>query len=517
MLTRAGIEAGMASQKLIVYADLNCPFCYTLHERLLELDYLNQVEWRCVEHAPGIKYDANDLHAHAELINEINRLREVAPDTHIIVPPSRSNSLQAIELVTEAFLQNPAKAIELRTLIYRSLWQEGLDFDDQQLLQEFCTSSGLPDIKVQESTKQLIREWKSAWEEGDYSRNIPAMIDTSQNKLLGLPSYEMIRAAFKGYNPDEFEEGAFCYLKPKEKILIASENDVAIDQLANALNTEFQIEIAQSGELVLQTCIADNPPDLILMDTSLQNPDGFKTCLEIKDIPQIQNISVILFSDEHQIQKEVHAFDVGATDFIVIPCAKEVLKARVRVLLRLKRTTDLLEQFSRLDSLTEIPNRREFGRVLEGEWLRAKRAHKPISLILIDVDYFKKYNDHYGHSEGDQCLKQVAQVIENNIRRSHDTVARYGGEEFVVILPETDKEGAIQVAEQVKQGIANANIQHEHSKVSDYITISQGISTIVPTIPLTPRNLIDTADVALYAAKNAGRNRYMFNKLQEND
>lgn len=505
----------MNLHKFIVYADMNCPFCFTLHERLLSLGYMEQVEWRSIEHAPSVKYSVNDLHTHTELTNEVTHVREVAPETNIIIPPGRPNSRDVIALITQAEAIDPEKAIHFRTFIYRSLWQEGLNFEDKELIENFRKESGLPKIVVSDETKEKIKQWHTEWDEGDFSRNIPAIVTDNGNKILGLPSHEVIEASLSDNESVEFEEGAFCYLKPKEKILLASSDDALIDQLITGLEKEFQIEIAQSGEMVYNSCLQDSAPDLVLMDIDLEDLNGYETCLKINDNTQSHNISVILFSPEKDSKQEVKAFDAGANDFIVVPCAKEVIKARIRVLLRLKRTTDLLEQFSRLDSLTEIPNRREFDRLLEKEWLRAKRSHSSISLILIDVDYFKKYNDNYGHLEGDQCLKDVSQVIEQNIRRAHDIVARYGGEEFVVILPDTDKNGAIKVAEQIKEGLSKKNIPHNFSEIAQHITVSQGISTIIPVSPLTPRNLIDSADVALYSAKNAGRNRYMLNQLQE--
>lgn len=505
----------MSLHRFIVYADLSCPFCYTLHERLLELGYMSQVDWRSIEHEPSAKFDPSALHTLSELTDEVNHIREVAPEVNVIIPPGRPNSRFAIEMVSQAYQTDTEKAITFRTLVYRALWQNGEDIGDESLIEKLRIEAGLPELKLSDDIADKITLWKKEWTDGDFSRNIPAILTDTGNKILGLPSVEVIDASLHDTDADDFEEGAFCHLKPKEKILIASNNDAYIDKLIEALDKSFQIEIAQSGELVYESCLQSNSPDLVLMDIALEGVDGYETCLQLKDTAETQNISIILFSNEIDSDQEVKAFDVGANDFIITSCPKEVIKARIRVLLRLKRTTDLLEQFSRMDSLTEIPNRREFDRTLEKEWLRAKRARSELSLILLDIDYFKKYNDHYGHLEGDQCLKDVAQVIEKNIRRAHDTVARYGGEEFVVILPDTDKDGAIKVANQIITGLKNKNLQHEKSEIEKRITVSLGISTVVPESPLNPKNLVDSADVALYAAKDSGRNRFMYNQLQE--
>lgn len=497
----------MSNNKFIVYADINCPFCFALHERLTDMDYIDKVDWRSIEHAPQSKYDAADLHVQAELTEEVRKVRELAPEINILVPSGRPGSGAAIQLLKSCYAIDPDKARDLRSLIYRALWTEGQDISDPLLLDSLRQEAGLSAVTNTPESLQAVQQWQNEWETGDFSRNIPVLVTDSENKLLGLPSPQIIDAFLSGQKSHlEFDEGAICYLKPKEKILIVSNKDELMDCFADALEKDYQIEFAQNGDYVIQSCHSDNPPDLVLMDIHTDSPDGFQTCLTIKDTEVSQNIAVILFGDKKIVEDEVKAFDSGAADFITLPCAREVIIARVRVLLRLKRTTDLLEQYSRLDGLTEIPNRREFDRVFEREWRRSIRAHKPLSLILLDVDYFKPYNDNYGHMDGDQCLKMIAQTVEQSIFRPHDTVARYGGEEFVIILPETDEKGAIKTAEKCKAAIERKNLLHAHSKVSDRITVSQGLATVIPKRELSPAQLLDAADAALYSAKDGGRN-----------
>lgn len=164
-----------------------------------------------------------------------------------------------------------------------------------------------------------------------------------------------------------------------------------------------------------------------------------------------------------------------------------------------------LERMSLTDSLTGLANRRHFDLYLEQEWLRALRQSQPISMVMLDVDYFKAFNDAYGHPGGDQCLKQVAQVLEQVVRRPTDLVARYGGEEFALILPDTQNAAA--VAEACRVAIQALGIVHEFSDVAQEITISAGVCSLVPTRELSPELLIQQADNALYEAKEAGRNQ----------
>jgi diguanylate cyclase (GGDEF)-like protein len=163
-----------------------------------------------------------------------------------------------------------------------------------------------------------------------------------------------------------------------------------------------------------------------------------------------------------------------------------------------------------IDGLTQIANRRAFDQRLEQEWQRLAREHLPLSLLLCDVDFFKRYNDRYGHPAGDDCLRIVAKAIESCIRRPADLAARYGGEEFAVILPNTFKEGATFIAEEICHTVASLNIPHEFSFVKDLVSVSVGISTTLPDRNIHPRSLIESADKGLYLAKNQGRDRAVY-------
>lgn len=169
--------------------------------------------------------------------------------------------------------------------------------------------------------------------------------------------------------------------------------------------------------------------------------------------------------------------------------------------------TQKLEKLVNIDGLTKIANRRCFDDRLEQEWFRLCREMQPISLLLFDVDYFKRYNDSYGHQIGDECLVKLAQATQQVVCRSADLVARYGGEEFVIILPNTDSQGALAVAEKLHSTIQGLGIPHQASEVSKIVTISLGLATLVPSLDKSPKSLINQADQALYNAKQQGRNQ----------
>jgi len=174
-----------------------------------------------------------------------------------------------------------------------------------------------------------------------------------------------------------------------------------------------------------------------------------------------------------------------------------------------------LEQLACMDGLTQIPNRRFFNEYLEKEWQRLAREQDSFALILSDIDHFKQYNDTYGHLAGDDCLKKIAQGISNCLRRPADRVSRYGGEEFVIVLPHTDLDGAVSVAESIQAEIAQLKIPHEQSTAGQYVTLSLGVSCTVPDNKQRPQALVKTADQALYQAKESGRNQVISKILED--
>jgi diguanylate cyclase (GGDEF)-like protein len=194
-------------------------------------------------------------------------------------------------------------------------------------------------------------------------------------------------------------------------------------------------------------------------------------------------------------------------DFISKPINTTIVRARVRTHLTLKLQSDLLRSMALIDGLTGVANRRKFNEDILAAWRLCFREQKPLSLILVDVDYFKRYNDRYGHQAGDDCLKSVAQTLSATVRRPYDLVARYGGEEFACVLPNTVLSGAVEIAERMQERVRTLGIEHSASDVDRVLTISLGVATLTPTGELGFEALIEAADKQLYEAKNAGRAR----------
>lgn len=305
-------------------------------------------------------------------------------------------------------------------------------------------------------------------------------------------------------------------------ILIVDDNATNLSVLSKTLKTAgFKVRVAVDGESAIEQ-VKDDPPELILLDILMPGLDGFETCTMLKNNIATRDIPVIFLTALSETQDKIKGLSVGAVDYITKPFQEEEVLARVIIHLKLRSLTktvieqaaalqkanQYLQLLANLDGLTQIPNRRQFDEYLNQEWRRLSRENLPLSLILCDIDYFKHYNDYYGHLAGDTCLKEVAQAIERAVKRPADLVARYGGEEFAVIMPNTNVEGAIRVAELIQVEIQMLKIPHAQSNVSAYITLTLGISSQVPTQESQPKILIDAADQALYAAKRQGRDTH---------
>lgn len=302
----------------------------------------------------------------------------------------------------------------------------------------------------------------------------------------------------------------------------------------------------QMGLLAAQTL----PPDLILLDVNMPELDGYEVCRLLKIDRQTCAIPIIFISALDRTEDILKGFAVGGVDYIAKPFKIAEVVARVSTHLTiqrlqaqlktqnqylhmqnlrlqqeihdreqaesaLKEANQKLQTLVCLDSLTGVANRRHFDGYFQQEWLRMAREKQPLALVLCDLDYFKLYNDTYGHLAGDVCLKLVAQAIARAVRRPGDEVFRYGGEEFAVILPSTDLAGAVQVAQNIQQEVQRLNLAHLRSPIGPHVTLSIGIASAIPQHTSSQEMLFAASDRALYQAKESGRNKYCLQTLIE--
>jgi diguanylate cyclase (GGDEF)-like protein len=318
----------------------------------------------------------------------------------------------------------------------------------------------------------------------------------------------------------------------KGNILIVDDTPDNLRLLSGILSQHgYDVRTVINGRMAIMAA-QTVPPELILMDICMRGMDGYEVCRALKAKPETSDIPVIFLSALDGVIDKVKAFGAGGVDYITKPFHVQEVLARVKTHLMLRRLQTQLEQQNHLlqqevrdriaaeaalqvanqklhllantDGLTQLSNRRRFDDYLEQEWSRMTREQQPLSLILCDIDYFKRYNDTYGHQAGDDCLRWVSNILKTCAKRSSDLAARYGGEELALILPNTPTGGAIQVAKEIQEGIRQMQYSYAPRKC---VTLSMGIATLVPRLGLAPRHLIAAADASLYQAKIEGRDR----------
>ncbi|MCL2373167.1 MAG: diguanylate cyclase [Defluviitaleaceae bacterium] len=290
----------------------------------------------------------------------------------------------------------------------------------------------------------------------------------------------------------------------KNSVLLVDDEIINLTVLEKLLAEEYILHKAKNGKEALQQAVA-NRPDVIILDVVMPGIDGYQVIEELKQIPIIRDIPVIFLTGLSGKGDEAKGLALGAVDYIQKPFNDVIVKLRVQTQLKIVNAMRTIESLSNLDQLTGIANRRAFTARMEYEWIRAVRQNSEISLIIIDIDNFKHYNDTYGHIQGDMALKSVADCMNNIIRRKTDFIARWGGEEFVVLMPLTPPEGAFHVAEVIRREIETTQIPHAGGSQS--VTVSIGVQTVYPNKDSRIDDLITDADSALYQAKRMGRNQ----------
>jgi len=312
-------------------------------------------------------------------------------------------------------------------------------------------------------------------------------------------------------------------------VLLIDDQAMIAEAVRRALSSEKDILFHYCQDPTKGIGIAtDIQATVILQDLIMPEIDGLAMVRHFRINAATAKIPIIVLSTNEEATYKSEAFKLGANDYLIKLPDKIELIARIRYhsqayINQLERDEAFraleisraelakanleLLKLSSIDSLTGIPNRRSFDETLKREWNRAMRNEKHLGLIMLDIDFFKRYNDHYGHQGGDVCLKKVAAGLDSALHRETDFLARYGGEEFSAVLPDTDLNGAIKVAEEMRQTIKSQQISHAKSDVCDMVTISIGVAALVPQIGMDPEILVAAADQALYKAKEDGRDR----------
>ena len=294
----------------------------------------------------------------------------------------------------------------------------------------------------------------------------------------------------------------------KPTILVVDDMTTTLLLLHDLLKDTYEVKIAKSGTKALEILESPNDIDLILLDIEMPDINGYDVCKRIKNNETIKNIPIIFITGRTSQEDEEYGLNLGAIDYITKPFNKAIVKLRIKNYLNLKIKNDMLEKLSMYDGLTNIRNRRFFDETFEKTFSEIKRDKKSLAVLMIDIDFFKPYNDNYGHGQGDETLRKVAKALEKTIKRASDFVARYGGEEFVILLKNINKDGVEAVANNLLNAVRELKITHEFSKIENYVTISIGASFYNSNSDVTKLELLLKADEALYNVKNSSRNNF---------
>lgn len=336
--------------------------------------------------------------------------------------------------------------------------------------------------------------------------------------------------------PNEAQNEPLSYPKYPIIVMLVDDQPFVAEAIRMQLEEDREINFhyCASPDQAIPTAL-EIRPTVILLDLMMPDVDGLALLRYFRANPEIRDVPVIVLSSRGEATVKADAFDAGANDYLIkLPDRIEMI-ARIRYhsnayIMKLQRDeayrslresqkklaeTNLeLLRLVNVDSLTGLANRRHFDESLHLEWKRAERNQTSLSVMMLDIDFFKSYNDTYGHLKGDEILRKVAGIIQKSVMRPADQASRYGGEEFVVILPETSSSGAKSLAEEIRKNVEALNIPHEGSTIASCLTISIGIASVVPFGEDGPLSLVKLADAALYQAKDGGRNRVVESEPQ---
>ena len=301
-------------------------------------------------------------------------------------------------------------------------------------------------------------------------------------------------------------------INEKPVILLIDDMTTNLLLLNDLLKEDYEVKVSKNGKKAIEIALSDIQIDLILLDIMMPEMDGYEVCKILKNNEQTKNIPIIFVTAKDSQEDEEYGLNLGAIDYITKPFKKTIVKLRVRNQIELKLKSDALEELSMYDGLTHIPNRRYFDEMFERRYKEALRQQENLVVIMVDIDFFKLYNDNYGHGKGDEALKKVAIALKDTLKRPNDFIARYGGEEFVVLLSGLTQESISVIANELLDAVRNLNIEHLYSKVQNKITISLGIFYKSKDLNIEKNEMLASADGLLYKAKESGRDKFCSNR-----
>ena len=306
--------------------------------------------------------------------------------------------------------------------------------------------------------------------------------------------------------------GPLASLDKRSTILVIDDEPLGLELIADILGTDYKILVAHEGMAGLEIALS-NLPQLILLDLMMPGIDGFEVYNCLAADSRTREIPVMFITGRCDVATETRGLKMGAVDYITKPMNPDLVRARVNTQINFKLMRDRLVRLAATDGLTGLANRAHLDCMLAYEYARHLRSGKELSLILLDIDQFKAFNDSYGHIDGDECLRAVARAMNKTVSRVTDLLARYGGEEFVILLPETSLSGAVILAEKVRSCISDLALPNRNSSAG-HVTASLGVVSGRFSTGSSIVDVLTEADIQLYAAKAGGRNRVAFRAIE---
>jgi diguanylate cyclase (GGDEF)-like protein len=496
----------------VAYVDLNCPFCFALHVRLSRWGLLDQLSLRMVEHATHIIDGPFGIEQEVVLADEVYALHHRAPDVDVALPPRRFCSKVANRLLYLVQQQQPAKLSALRDSLYRTLWQDGRDIGDAEVLRGVLERHELDPSLLASCTEDPpeMLNWQGAWEQANFDCCIPVLQhEPSGRVLVGLPTQRSLVEFFLG-KKSRVVDSAVCYYQRRPVVLVCGRMQ-QMWALIESTRDRCDFVQAPSVEEALASLRSRAIPDLVLVEEAWGADGEELVSRECK----ARSVPWIVVAVEGSSDGEVAALTMGAAEYLSLVNKTELARMRFERVLRDRLSVERRQGEVMTDSLTGLASRRKFTRQFETEWKRASHNRTRLSLLLIDIDGFKAFNDAYGYLAGDACLQRLGSIWDVEVRRPSDLLARFGGNEFIGLFPESDVTHAAELAERLRTLVIEADIEHESSRHDGKLTVSIGLASCIPDESRSVHELFDLADEARGEAQQRGGNEVVLRTVRE--
>jgi diguanylate cyclase (GGDEF)-like protein len=486
------------------FIDLNCPFCFAVHERLSRWGVSHKLEWKFVQHANHLMEGPFTLSQENRLSSEVLSAHHRAPDVKIILPSKWCDGELASLLLTQIQKVYPEASDQMRNAVYRALWHEDLNIDDTEVLQGLLAQNDLPDSLIVEceESRSLLQAYQNEWETGNFDFSIPVIQQAKTRRShVGLGTKRSLME-FLLEKRSRLIDSTACYYQRKPTILVCGsmQNVWPIIEHLRACTEFLQ---AQTATEAIETIGIHSHADVLVLDDESLSPEDVD---KIAKAARARTLPWALLTRDTSTEHEVETLSRGAAEFIDIGQDVRVGRARLHRLIRSRLTPEYLERREELDTLTRLPSRRSFLRAFEGCWSDSRETGQVLSILLFNLDQFKKYNDSMGYLAGDHALQQVAALLKHNVNSPDSRLARFGGDEFIALLPDVGSNKAINIGLAAKQALIELHLSTTTGEVEQDLSMSVAVVTITPAKDAEAEIIFERVDRAMSDAKKTGPN-----------